>query len=322
MSFFSGTAIAATLTVIITGTPARTSAPPVGDPRVLVHLDQTAGQQPENIALEPDGSADLTFAYTGEIARVGRTGRVRVIARIPVPGDGDVPGDHHKIFLGGIVRAPDGALYVAVSTGTSAGTGVYRVRPGAAPVRIAALPAGGFLNGMAADWPAGRLYVADSAHPVIWSVPTRGGAPAEWATGDALTPVGGFGANGVKVHGGAVWVSNIGAGTLIRIPVGRDGTSGGRRVVAENLGPIDDFAFTGGGRVLAAVNQENKVVMIDRSGRAEEVLTSADGLDNPTSVAVRGQDVYVTDGAYFGGGDPNLLIASLRNRALLRYRPR
>jgi hypothetical protein len=312
MPFFRSTAIAAALTAIITGTPARASAPPVGGPRVLVHLDQTAGQEPENIALEPDGSADLTFAYTGEVARVDRTGHVRIIARIPVPGDGDVPGDHHKIFLGGVVRAPDGALYVAVSTGTPGGTGVYRVRPGAAPVRIAALPAGGFLNGMAADWRAGRLYVADSAHPLIWSVPTRGGAPAEWATGDALTPVGGFGANGVKVHGGAVWVSNIGAGTLIRVPVERSGAPGTPHVVAEDLGPIDDFAFTGGGRtVLAAVNQENKVVMIDRSGRAKEVLTSVDGLDNPTSVAVRGRDLYVTNGAYFGGGDPNLLIASL-----------
>jgi hypothetical protein len=314
MSFFTSTAIAATLTVIITGTPAHASSPSVGDPRVLVHLDQAAGQQPENIALEPDGSADLTFAYTGEVARVDRAGRVRIIAQVPVPGDGDVPGDHHRIFLGGIVRAPDGALYVAVSTGTSGGTGVYRIRSGAAPVRIAALPAGGFLNGMAADWSASRLYVADSAHPVIWSVPTRGGAPEEWATGDALTPVGGFGANGVKVHGGAVWVSNIGAGTLIRVPVRRDGTSGAARVVASGLGPVDDFAFTGGGRtVLAAVNQENKVVMIDGSGRAEDVLTSADGLDNPTSVAVRGRRVYVTDGAYFGGGDPNLLIASLRS---------
>jgi hypothetical protein len=57
--------------------------------------------------------------------------------------------------------------------------------------------AGGFLNGMAADWPAGRLYVADSAHPVIWSVPVHGGAPAEWATGDALTPI----SAGVKALG-------------------------------------------------------------------------------------------------------------------------
>jgi hypothetical protein len=103
-------------------------------------------------------------------------------------GRGRPSGRRHRnaraclgLFLGGIVRAADGSLYVAVSTGTSGGTGVYRVRPGAAPVRIAALPADGFLNGLAADWRAGRLYVADSAHPVIWSVPARGGAPAERA---------------------------------------------------------------------------------------------------------------------------------------------
>ena len=287
------------------------AAPASGGVRMLVHLDQAAGQEPENLALEPDGSADLTFAYTGQVARVTQDGRVRILAQVPVPPDGDVPNNHSKIFLGGIVRAPDGTLFFAVSTGTAGGTGVYRVRPGGAPARVAALPAGSFLNGLAADWASGRLYVADSAAPVIWSLPVRGGAPAVWATGDALTPVGGFGPNGVKLHDGAVWVSNIGAGTLVRIPVAPDGASGTPGVVARDLGPIDDFAFAGR-TVLAAINQENKVVRIDPQGRVTEVLTSADGLDNPTSVAVRGRAVYVTSGAYFAGDDPNLLITSVR----------
>ena len=310
MPVFRHTLLAAAVTTAALGVAAPASASASGDVRVLVHLDRAAGQQPENIALEPDGSADVTFAYTGQVARVGRDGGVRILAQVPVPPDGDVSGDHSKIFLGGIVRAPDGVLFFAVSTGTAGGTGVYRVRPSGAPARVAALPAGGFLNGLAADWARGRLYVADSAAPVIWSVPVRGGAPAVWATGDTLTPAGGFGANGVKLHRGAVWVSNIGAGTLVRIPVGRDGTSGTARVVARGLGPVDDFAFAGR-TVLAAVNQENKVVRIDRRGRTTVVLTSADGLDNPTSVAVRGRAVYVTSGAYFAGDDPNLLIASL-----------
>jgi hypothetical protein len=38
------------------------------------------------------------------------------------------------------------------------------------------------------------------------------------------------------------------------------------------------------------------------------VLTTGDGLSNPTAVAVRGRTVHVTDGAYFTGHDPNLLI--------------
>lgn len=314
MSISTKTTAVVAAAVLGLGTPAHASAPPLGGVRVLAHLDQSTGQQPENIALEPDGSADLTFAYTGQVARIDPAGRVRVLAQVPVPDDGDVPGNHSKIFLGGIVRAPDGVLYFAVSTGTSDGTGVYRLRPGGVPARVAALPAGGFLNGMAADWPRGRLYVADSAHPLIWSVPVGGGSPAEWATGDTLTPTGGFGANGVKVHEGAVWVSNIGAGTLVRIPIRRGGTSGAPRVLARDLGPVDDFAFTGHGRtVLAAINQDDRVVLIDGNGHATTVLTSADGLSNPTSVAVRGRAVYITDGAYFTGHDPNLLIASLRH---------
>lgn len=310
MSISSGKTIAVaavTAALFGIGAPAYASVPSPTGRRVLVHLDQTAGQQPENIALEPDGSADLTFGFNGQVGRVTPDGRVRVLAQVPVPADGDVPNNHSKIFLGGIVRDPGGVLYFAVSTGTAGGTGVYRLRPGGTPVRVAALPATGFLNGMAADWARGRLYVADSANPVVWSVPVRGGAPSPWATGDTLTPSQGFGANGVKFRGGAVWVSNIGAGTLVRFPVRRDGTSGAPRVMARGLGPIDDFAFSGR-TVLAAINQENRVVAIGEDGTATTVLTTADGLSNPTAVAVRGRTVYVTDGAYFTGHDPNLLI--------------
>lgn len=260
-----------------------------------------AGQQPENIALEPGGAADLTFAYTGEIGRVTPGGRVSVLARIPVPDDGDVPVVHQKLFLGGIVRAPGGDLYVAVSTGTPA-TGLYRIRPGEAPVRVAALPPSGFQNGVARDPANGDLFVADSFNSTVWRV-SRGRVTA-FATGELLAPVTGFGANGIKVHDGAVWVSNLDRGTLARFPL----SGGPGRVVAAGLGPIDDFAFHGG-TVVAAINQENRVVTIGRDG-VRTILSTSDGLANPTAVAVRDDTLYVTDGAYFGGS-PNLLQATL-----------
>ncbi|SFW68760.1 hypothetical protein [Amycolatopsis australiensis] len=263
-----------------------------------------AGQQPENIALEPDGSADLTFAWTGEIGRVTPGGQVGVIARIPVPADGDVPVVHRKMFLGGIVRAPGGDLYVAVSTGTSA-TGLYRVRPGGEPVRVAALPPAGFQNGVARDPGSGDLFVADSFGSAVWRVSPRTGRVTAFAAGELLAPVSGFGANGIKVHDGAVWVSNLDRGTLVRFPL----AGGPGRVLARGLGPVDDFAFHGD-TVVAAVNQENRVVTVGRDGTTT-VLSTADGLANPTAVAVRGDTVYVTDGAYFGGS-PNLLEATLR----------
>lgn len=269
--------------------------------RVLVHLDAAKGQQPENIALEPDGSADLTFAYSGQVGRVSPAGKLTIIAQVPVPADGDVPGSHRKIFLGGLVRAADGTRYVAVSTGTAA-TGIYRFRPGRKPARISKLPATAFLNGMAADH--GRLYVADSLNAKVWQLPIRGGKAKTWATGGPLTAKpGGFGPNGLKVRGGTVWVSNMDAGTLIRFR-----RPGAPVIVAKDLGPIDDFAFRPDGEVLAAINQESRLTLIGRHG-TRTVLTSADGLSNPTSVAVRGSRVYVADAAYFTGGEPNVVIS-------------
>ncbi|MEV6874431.1 hypothetical protein [Amycolatopsis sp. NPDC051128] len=279
------------------------AAPAQAAPRI-VPLDLAAGQQPENIALEPDGSADLTFAWTGEIGQVTPGGQVSILARIPAPADGDVPVVHRKLFLGGIVRAPGGDLYVAVSTGTAA-TGLYRVRPGAAPVKVAALPPSGFQNGVARDPFSGDLFVADSFGSAVWRVSPRSGRVTAFATGELLAPVSGFGANGVKVHDGAVWVSNLDRGTLVRFPL----TGAPGRVVATDLGPVDDFAFHGG-TVVAAINQENRVVTVGRDG-TRTILSTSDGLANPTSVAVRGDDLYVTDGAYFGGS-PNLLRTHLR----------
>jgi streptogramin lyase len=292
-----GTALAA---AAVLGLPA---APAQAAPRI-VPLDLAAGQQPENIALEPDGSADLTFAYTGEIGRVTPGGQVGVIARIPVPADGDVPVVHRKLFLGGIARAPGGDLYVAVSTGTAA-TGLSRVRPGSAPVQVAAVPPAGFHNGVARDPVSGDVFVADSFGSVVRRVSPRTGQVTDWATGELLAPVSGFGANGVKVHDGALWASNLDRGTLVRFPL----TGAPGRVVASGLGPVNDFAFHGGD-VVAAVNQENRVITIGNGG-LRTILSISDGLANPTSVAVRGDTLYVADSAYFGGS-PNLLRTRLK----------
>ncbi|MEU9670820.1 hypothetical protein AB0E25_35680 [Streptomyces bobili] len=75
---------------------------------------------------------------------------------------------------------------------------------------------------------------------------------------------------------------------------------------------IDDFAFTGrGDDILAPLNGPNTVVHI-RSRGTTTVLDATGGLQNPTSVALRGKDVYVLSAAYTTGSDPNLLRARLR----------
>lgn len=64
-----------------------------------------------------------------------------------------------------------------------------------------------------------------------------------------LAPTGYPGANGVKVHRGAVWLSDLDQGTRLRIPTISHGRVGRIQTTARGLVGIDDFAFTGeGGR--------------------------------------------------------------------------
>lgn len=305
-------AVVAAAAAVVPTVSASAVTAPLSDARIVAHFDLAAGQQPENITLEPDGSADLSFTTAHEIARVSRDGAVRIVAVLPEPADGGV----HTPLVGsartfGITRTPDGTLFVLYNTGGADLTGVWRVRPGGTPHRIAALPADGLANGMALDPVSGELYIADSVHGIVWRVPITGGTPVAWASGGSLTSNGGFAANGVKVHNGAVWVSNTMRGLLLRIPVERGGMAGPMQTKAMIAG-IDDFVFpSAGDTVLAALNGASEVALVRPDGSQTIVLTNADGLENPTSMAVRGDTVYVASAAYSTQHDPNLLLAHL-----------
>ncbi|MFF5538727.1 SMP-30/gluconolactonase/LRE family protein [Streptomyces cinerochromogenes] len=318
------TAAAAVLAVTATGpataapasasaTPASAStAGPAAHVRFFAHLDVNGGQRPENITLEPGGSAVVTFAYNRQVARITPDGRVHVLATLPAPPAGSVTPALTSPFLGGIVRSHDGTLYFLYATGSSDLTGLWRLRPGGTPQRIAALPATGLPNGLALDEHAGVLYAADSVLGTVWRVPVTGGAPTAWSTAPELAADGFLGANGLKVHHGAVWVSNLDRGTVLRIPVTRHGTAGDVQIRATGLVDIDDFAFTGrGDTLLAAINKDNEVARVEPGGRHTAVLTAADGLQGPTSLAVRGTTAYVASAAYFTNDDPNLLAARI-----------
>ncbi|MFJ5924376.1 hypothetical protein ACIQF6_17435 [Kitasatospora sp. NPDC092948] len=283
---------------------------------LVAHFDVTAGQTAENIALEPDGSADITFSVSHQIAHVTLDGRTRVLATLPTPPDGGVntPVFGQPIATG-IARGQDGTLYVLYVAGSADLTGVWRLAPGSsAPEHIAALPADSIPNGMALDGRTGTLYIADSNLSTIWTVPTTGGAATRWATAPELGPTADdLGANGLKLHGDAVWVTNTSHGTVLRVPIGRNGRPGAVETRATGLGPVDDFDFTGrGDQLLAAlVEGPGQVLLVDPDGTHSTVLTAANGLQNPTSVAVRGRTAYIASAAYSTGTDPNLLLAHL-----------
>ena len=313
-SHYFGVTGAVITSLTLLAVPVSASALPAGtavaDARILVHFSLASGQQPENIALEPGGAADLTFALIGQVVRVTRHGDVEPLATLPPAPAGAGAPILGAPFTGGIVRAPNGTVFVNYSTGTADLTGVWALRQGSAPVRVAALPPSSLANGLARA-PDGTMYVADSALGVIWRVPAGGGTPTVWASGPQLAPSGFLGANGIKAGQGSVWVTNTDQGTLLRIPVGPGGAAGHIQTVAAGLAGIDDFALTRGGQFLAAINTTSQLALINPDGTHAIVLTAADGLSNPTSVAVAGRIVYVPSAAYFTQNDPNLLLASL-----------
>jgi hypothetical protein len=147
------------------------------------------------------------------------------------------------------------------------------------------------------------------------STVTTTGRPTAWSTGTELASTGFLGVNGLKIHKGAVWASNLDKGTVVRIPIRHGGGAGAVETKASDLAGIDDFAFVGrGDRLLAALDQPNKVALVEPDGTHTTVLTAEDGLQNPTSVAVRGDTIYVPSAAYSTRKDPNLLLASIEQR--------
>lgn len=296
--------------------PVQAATPPLSDPHIVAHFDRPNGQVAESIIVEPDGSADVGLVLSRQVAHVSLDGRVEVLATMPLPSDGGVNAPRvGSAQVTGIERTEDGNIYFLYSAGDGRLTGLWKLPPGGKPTRIAALPATSFANGLARDDRTGNFYITDSAQGKVWRVRPHSGTATVWADGYDLSPTTFFGANGVKVHNGAVWVSNIDRGTILRIPLTGKGTAGKPQIKASGLDSVDDFAFTGrGDQLLAALNIPSKVVLIAPGKPARTVLDQNDGLQNTTFVAVDKDTVYVNSGALTTGGDSNLLTAHLDRR--------
>ena len=285
-------------------------------PTVLAHLSLAAGQRPENVAVEPNGDLDVSMSQAAQIVRITPAGKQTVLASLPHPADGgtSVP------VIGfasseGLVRAADGTLYVGYAAGSAALSGIWRVRPGGKPERIIALPANSFPNGMAIDPSGKQLYFNDSTRGLVLKAPLSGGTATTWYTGPetVLNGTYGLGANGLKIHRGAVWITNFDQGTLLRIPILGNGGPGAVEVRARLAGGPDDFTFVNShsDTVIAGLDPGNQVIRINPDGSYQTLLTAADGLEGPTSVAIVGTKLYVFSAAYLTVKDPNILVSTL-----------
>ncbi|WP_410668030.1 hypothetical protein [Amycolatopsis sp. cmx-4-68] len=284
----------------------------LGAVRVIARFDRSAGQAAESIAPEPGGGAVIGMIPARQVVRVAPDGAVRVLVTMPLPPGGG--GTTPVVGIPGVARSDRGDVYFLYSSGQGGLTGIWQVRPAGAPRLVVPMPADTMPNALVIDGERDRFLVTDSTGGRIWQAPLRGGAASVWSADPALAPDGFFGANGLKVHNGAVWASNSDHGTIVRIPVTAGGAAGRAQVRATGLAGIDDFDFTGRGtEILAAINQSSRLVRVGPDGTQDTLLDAEDGLEGTTAVAVRGNRAYVTNGANLAGNHPDLLLAQLRH---------
>ena len=255
----------------------------VGDVDVLRTYNADAGENPEGLAVDKHGSAYLSMPFIGDLRRIDLDGSEHLVTKLPT-GNGFGP-------LGLAVDAP-GNIYAGVVTFDAATQGVYRVTPEGDAERLPGSEAIGFANGLAFG-DRGELYVTDSSGGAVWRIP-RGGEAELWIadpliTGDNSGPLPvPIGANGVAFRHGIVYVTNTELGSVVAIPVSKDGSAGEASVLVQDplLGGADGIALDVHGGLYVAVIAQSHILHISADGADIEVLADADdGLDYASSVA-------------------------------------
>ena len=261
--------------------------PSAAQARTAVHMvvtfDESAGQNPEGIAVDRNGAIYVSVSPLGDLWRIP-PGSVQ-----PKPFghvDGIVPGRDFGLL--GLAIGKHRNVYAAVQSADPAANGVWRFdrRTGEA-THLLGSEAIGIPNGLAFDG-KNNLYVTDSTG-AIWLVPRSGGGARVWLRDAALTGDGSLGlflgANGIAYRHGVFTVTNTERRTVLQIPkIG--GLPGPISLVATlpaGDNP-DGVVLDARGNALLAMNLANAIGRVTSSGTFD-VVASGFPLDFPSSLS-------------------------------------
>src|SRR3984893_11602989 len=291
-----------------------------GPVQVLAVLPDLIGQLPgvkssvEGLTVGPDGNIYVpTFGFN----TTGRIGGNAVLFVISPNG---------KIVRQVIIAnssphmlAVTGALWVL-----DFGAGkVLNVDPhtGTSSVLAGPIPGSG-LNALTFD-KAGNGYVSDSFNGAIWKIWALGGGATMWSSdpllgpGTGLTPP--FGANGVEFNnaGTIMFVANTAFHQIIQIAVNTDRSAGTASIFISGINAPDGIAIDRDDNIWICANQEDEIVVVDKTGKVIAKLGDFRGIDPkgivrgllfPASLAFSkdGKTLYVSNlTLYLPYADPN-----------------
>jgi hypothetical protein len=132
---------------------------------------------------------------------------------------------------------------------------------------------------------SGNAYVSDSFNGVIWKV-THSGTVTTWSSGPLLAPGTGltppFGANGVEFNNEhtILYVANTAEHQIIEIPVNPDGTAGTAKILITGINAPDGIMVDGKDNIWICSNQEDEIVVIDKTGKVIAKLGDFRGIDH------------------------------------------
>ena len=258
----------------------------------------------ENVAVRANGDLLVVDHTSHTVLRVTPEGETDVFASLP---DGTA----------GVALDLDGT--VVVTSGYQDDGGFLTVlAPSGAPERVIPVPGSVFLNG-ATLLRAGVFLVADSVAGRLYEVDIRSGETTVWLAHETLGQNPDYptypGANGVKIHAGAVYVTNSAQARLVRIPL--DGTAAGDPETVLTGLVIDDFAIASDGTLYGATHVFNTVVRVEPDGSATTIATADDGMTGATAVAFgrteadRNRLYVVTNGGVFQPPETGIVPAEI-----------
>jgi len=158
----------------------------------------------------------------------------------------------------------------------------------------------------------GNAYISDSFNGVIWKTGPNGGTPTAWSNSPLLGPGSGltppFGANGVEFNnaGNVLFVANTAFHQIVQIPVNGDGSAGTGSVFVTGINAPDGIAIDHDDNIWICANQEDDIVVIDKTGKVIAKLGDFNGFNKdgvasgflfPASLAfsLDGKTLYVSN---------------------------
>ncbi len=267
----------------------------------LATFSATQNEHAENVAVASDGTIYVTLHNAAAVWVRQPDGTT---LRIPFPKPANL-----ITRVNGIVITGEQEAVVAVLSQDASIAGVWRINDDHSIERIVSLPSNASPNGMARD-SAGNLYIADDLLGCIWRVVPGSSTAEVWSqsvllnrnTASGVVP---YGADGIKVFKGVLFVSNPSQSTIVRIPICSNGAAGSPEV--QWSGPAfsnsDDFAFDVQGDLYVANILDQTITRVDQEGHVSTFLEQSDGLNYPTAVAFGRQgadklNLYITNGAF------------------------